>query len=199
MGATTASAYDRTESVAFAPGGTAVVLGGTVLRNGGCVGEGCSRACKVSGSEGGCTGRASGCCLRGSGAASANSNPVQVLFPDTGSSAVTLAFSLQIRPRTACPTQPAGRDFEVFVQRNITTRVFNCRFRAKEKMLGICGREHPFRIAAGGPESRALGFGCACVREQQTEQEDYGMKRTFLHLGTARCACDWWQPPLQPR
>jgi SH3-like domain-containing protein len=110
---------------------------GTILRNGGCVGEGRSRWCKVSGPDGGYTGWASGSFLRESGAPPASANPVQALLPDACRSAVALAFGLPIRSLTAYPPQQAGRGFEVFVQSNVTTREFNCRFGAKGNLLGI--------------------------------------------------------------
>ncbi len=110
---------------------------GTILSNGGCVGEGRSRWCKISGPDGGYTGWASGAYLRESGAPAASANPVQALLPDACRSAVALTFGLPIRSLTAYPPQPAGRGFEVFVQSNVTTREFNCRFGAKGKLLGI--------------------------------------------------------------
>jgi hypothetical protein len=62
---------------------------------------------------------------------------VQALLPDACRSAVALAFGLPIRSLTAYPPQQAGRGFEVFVQSNVTTREFNCRFGAKGNLLGI--------------------------------------------------------------
>lgn len=110
---------------------------GTILRNGGCVGEGRGRWCKVSNPDGTVTGWASGNFLRESGAPSAAANPVQALLPDSCRSAVALAFGLPIRSLTAYPPQPAGRGFEVFVQSSVTTREFNCRFGARGQLQGI--------------------------------------------------------------
>lgn len=113
------------------------VANGTVLRNGGCVGEGRGRWCKVSATDGGFTGWASGGFLRESGAPASGSSPVQALLPDACRTAVAGTFSLPFRSLTAFPAQPAGRGFEVFVQSNVTTREFNCRFDAKGQLAGI--------------------------------------------------------------
>lgn len=110
---------------------------GTVLRNGGCVGEGRSRWCKVSAPDGSFTGWASGRFLQESAAPTASDNPVRVRLPALCRSAVALSFGLSVRSLTAYPAQPAGRGFEVFVQSNATTREFNCRFGAKGQLLGI--------------------------------------------------------------
>lgn len=110
---------------------------GTILRNGGCVGEGRSRWCMVSAPDGNFTGWASGGYLRESGAPSASANPVQALLPDACRSAVALAFGLPVQSLTSYAAQPAGQGFEVFVQSNVTAREFNCRFGAKGQLLGI--------------------------------------------------------------
>ncbi|MFN4203362.1 MAG: SH3 domain-containing protein [Tabrizicola sp.] len=110
---------------------------GTVLRNGGCVGEGRSRWCKVSAADGSFTGWASGRFLRESGAPAAGGGVAQALMSETCRVAVAEDFGVPIRSLTAYPAQPAGRGFEVFVQSNSTTREFNCRFSAQGRLLGI--------------------------------------------------------------
>ncbi|WP_295075775.1 SH3 domain-containing protein [Tabrizicola sp.] len=110
---------------------------GTILRNGGCVGEGRARWCKVSAPDGSFTGWASGGFLRESGAPASGSTPALALLPELCRSAVAVANGLPIRSLTAYPPQPAGRGYEVFVQSTATTREFNCRFGPKGKLLGI--------------------------------------------------------------
>ena len=113
------------------------VANGTVLRNGGCVGEGRARWCKVSAADDSFTGWASGRFLRESGAPAASGGLAQALLSETCRVAVAEDFNLPIRSLTAYPAQPAGRGFEVFVQSNVTTQEFNCRFTARGRLLGI--------------------------------------------------------------
>lgn len=113
------------------------VANGTVLRNGGCVGEGRARWCKVSAADDSFTGWASGRFLRESGAPAAGGGIAQALLSETCRAAVAEDFDLPIRSLTAYPAQPAGRGFEVFVQSNVTTQEFNCRFNARGRLLGI--------------------------------------------------------------
>lgn len=110
---------------------------GTILRSGGCVGEGRSRWCKVSTPDGRISGWAAGRFLQESGAPSAGANPVQALLPDVCRGAIAQTFDLPMRSLTAYPPQPAGPGFEVFVQSNVTTQEFNCRFGARGQLLGI--------------------------------------------------------------
>jgi hypothetical protein len=110
---------------------------GTILRSGGCVGEGRSRWCKVSTPDGRISGWAAGRFLQESGAPSANANPVQALLPDACRGAIAQTYDLPMRSLTAYPPQPAGPGFEVFVQSSVTTQEFNCRFGARGQLLGI--------------------------------------------------------------
>ena len=110
---------------------------GAVLRNGGCVGEGRGRWCKVSASDGRFTGWASGRFLQESGAPPAGSNPVLALMPDACRLAVAQTYGLSIRSVAAYPPQQAGRGYEVFAESNDTGNQFNCRFSAKGQLLGI--------------------------------------------------------------
>lgn len=110
---------------------------GAVLRNGGCVGEGRSRWCKVSAADGSFNGWASGRFLRESDAPASNSTPALALLPETCRSAVAEAFNLPIRSIAAYPAQPAGRGFEVFAESNDTGRQFNCSFSSRGQLLGI--------------------------------------------------------------
>ena len=108
-----------------------------VLRNGGCVGEGRSRWCKVSAADDSFTGWASGRFLRESGAPASSSTPALAMMPETCRSAVAEAFNLPIRSIAAYPAQPAGRGFEVFAESNDTGRQFNCSFGSRGQFLGV--------------------------------------------------------------
>jgi hypothetical protein len=110
---------------------------GAVLRNGGCVGEGRSRWCKVSAADGSFTGWASGRFLQESGAPEARSGTALALLPETCRRAVAQSYNLPIRSIAAYPAQPAGRGFEVFAESNDSGRQFNCRFGAGGELLGI--------------------------------------------------------------
>jgi hypothetical protein len=110
---------------------------GTILRNGGCVGDGRGRWCRVSTPDGRMSGWAAGRFLQESGAPSASADPVQSLLPDACRGAIAQAFDLPMRSLTAYPPQPAGPGFEVFVQSSVTTQEFNCRFGARGQLLGI--------------------------------------------------------------
>ena len=110
---------------------------GTILRNGGCVGEGRTRWCKVSAPDGSLTGWASGGFLQESGPPASGSTPALALLPELCRDAVAGAYDLPIRSLTAYQPQPAGRGYEVFVQSTATTREFNCRFGPKGRLLGI--------------------------------------------------------------
>ena len=110
---------------------------GTILRNGGCVGEGRSRWCRVSTPDGGISGWAAGRFLQESGAPLASADPVLALLPDACRGAIAQAYDLPMRSLTAYPPQPAGPGFEVFVQSSVTTQEFNCRFGAQGQLLGI--------------------------------------------------------------
>jgi hypothetical protein len=113
------------------------VANGTVLRNGGCVGEGRSRWCEVSAADDSFTGWASGRFLRESGAPALNSTPALAMMPETCRSAVAQTFDLPIRSIAAYPAQTAGRGFEVFAESNDTGRQFNCSFGSRGQFLGI--------------------------------------------------------------
>lgn len=113
------------------------VSNGTVLRNGGCLGEGRSRWCKVSAPDDSFTGWSSGRFLRESGAPAAGGGIAEALLSETCRAAVSEDFDLPLRSLSAYPPQPAGPGFEVFVQSNATTREFNCRFNARGRLLGI--------------------------------------------------------------
>lgn len=109
----------------------------TVLRNGGCVGTGRLRWCKVSAADGSFTGWAAGRFLRESAPPAADGGVAQALLTESCRTSVAEAFDLPVRSLTAYPPQPAGRGFEVYVQSNVTTREFNCRFTARGRLLGI--------------------------------------------------------------
>lgn len=113
------------------------VANGTILRNGGCVGEARTRWCKVSAPDDSFTGWASGRFLRESGAPADAGGIAQALLAETCRAAVAEEFELPIRSLTAYPAEPAGRGFEVFVQSNVITQEFNCRFSARGRLVGI--------------------------------------------------------------
>ena len=110
---------------------------GVILRNGGCVGEGRGRWCKVSDPDGGYAGWASGRYLRESAGPAAGGGPVQALLPELCRSAVALTYDLSIRSLKAYAPQPAGKGFEVYVESSATGRGFNCRFGAKGNLVEI--------------------------------------------------------------
>ncbi len=84
------------------------VSNGTILRNGGCVGDGRTRWCKVSAPDDSVTGWASGAYLRESGAPTSASTPALALLPDLCRSAVAVANGLTIRSLTAYPFHETG-------------------------------------------------------------------------------------------
>lgn len=113
------------------------VTNGTVLRNGGCVGEGKSRWCKVSAADDRYAGWAAARYLQESAAPITGGGLAQALLSETCRTAVAVQFDLPARSLTAYPPQQAGRGFEVFVQSNVTTREFNCRFTGKGRLIDI--------------------------------------------------------------